>query len=160
MKQLSEEKIQELINECRKYTPLDGRVLVHALKLRKVRQEDYGFEVDKDNKMNEGKDPAKHRVELKKVRPMINAKYQSAIVLQTPMDENRFKPGDTVIYPVGAINPFDLIKGVSLLRKYDVAAVVQDYGVEEPEEDRHAIQEPRASFNMAGYNGVYNYTAH
>jgi hypothetical protein len=118
--------IDELINECRKYTPLDGRVLVHTLKIRKVRQDDHSFDLA-DTKANEGKNPAIHRVDLKKVRPMINAKYQEAIVLQVPMDENRFKPGDRVVYPIGCVNPFDLIKGVSLLRKYDIAAVITQY---------------------------------
>jgi hypothetical protein len=124
-------KVDNLINECRKYTPLDGRVLVHALKIRQVKQEDYSFELDKESKMNEGKDPSKHRVDLKKVMPKINAKYQEAIVLQIPFDENRFSVGDTVVYPIGAINPFDLIKGVSVLRKYDIAAVVINNGIDE-----------------------------
>lgn len=124
-------KINELINSCRKFTPLDGRVLVHALKIRQIKQEDYSFELDKESKMNEGKDPQKHRVDLKKVQPKINAKYQEAVVLQVPFDETRFKVGDVVVYPIGAINPFDLIKGVSVLRKYDIAAVVIDNEVED-----------------------------
>ena len=123
-------KVDELINECRKFVPLDGRVLVHALKIRQVKQEDYSFEVDK-TKANEGKDPSKHRVDLKKIQPKINAKYQEAIVLQVPFDETRFVPGDRVIYPIGAINPFDLIKGVSLLRKYDIACVVTNNEIDE-----------------------------
>lgn len=123
-------KIDELINECRKFVPLDGRVLVHALKIRQVKQEDYSFEVDK-TKANEGKDPSKHRVDLKKIQPKINAKYQEAVVLQTEYNETRFKPGDRVVYPIGAINPFDLIKGVSLLRKYDIACVITNNEINE-----------------------------
>lgn len=137
--------IDELINECRKYTPLDGRVLVHTLKIRKVRQDDHSFDLA-DTKANEGKNPAIHRVDLKKVRPMINAKYQEAIVLQVPMDETRFKPGDRVIYPMGCINPFDLIKGVSLLRKYDIAAVITQYDTDYNNEPVKASTEERVQW--------------
>jgi hypothetical protein len=130
-------KIDELINECRKFIPLDGRVLVHALKIRQIKQTDYSFDLDEKSKMNEGKDASKHRVDLKKINPKINAKYQEAVVLQVPFDENRFKVGDTVIYAMGVINPFDLIKGVSVLRKYDIAAVKtnNDIGDEQTNEE-------------------------
>jgi hypothetical protein len=123
-------KVDNLIAECRKFVPLDGRVLVHALKIRQVKQEDYSFDLA-DTKANEGKDPSKHRVDLKKIQPKINAKYQEAIVLQVPFDENRFKPGDTVVYPIGAINPFDLVKGVSMLRKYDIACVITNNDIDD-----------------------------
>ena len=121
-----DKKINELINQCRKFTPLDGRVLVHALKLRTLKQKDYSFDVDNNSKANEGKDATKHRVDLKKIQPKVNAKYQEAVVLQVPFDESRFKPGDSVIYPIGLINDFDLVKGVSILRKYDIACVMSN----------------------------------
>lgn len=138
---MNTKKIDELINECRKFVPLDGRVLVHALKLRQVKQSDYSFDLDEKSKANEGKDQTKHRVDLKKIQPKINAKYQAAIVLQVPFEENRFQPGDTVLYPVGAINPFDYVKGVSLLRKYDIACVVNDNHINE-EAKRYMAEHP------------------
>lgn len=116
-------KVIKLIDQCKQYTPLDGRVIVYALKIKQVKQEAYGLE-PADTKSNEGKDPKIHRIDLKKVRPMINAKYQEAVVLQIPDDENRFKIGDTVIYHIGAVNSFDIVKGASMLRKYDIAAVI------------------------------------
>lgn len=117
-------KVITLIDECKKFIPLDGRVLVHPLKIRQVKQSDYSFDLDKESKANQGKNPEVHRVDLMKIQPKINAKYQSAIVLQVPFDETRFKVGDEVLYPIGAIQLFDVIKGVSVLRKYDIAAVV------------------------------------
>jgi len=126
---MNSKKITDLIDQCHKYTPLDGRVLIHALKIRQVKQSDYSFDLA-DTKANEGKDPSKHRVDLKKIQPKVNAKYQEAIVLQVPLDENRFRVGDTVVYSIGLLNQFDLIKGVSVLRKYDIAAVVTDNGID------------------------------
>ena len=142
-------KIDTLINECRKYTPLDGRVLVHPLKIRQIKQRDYSFDLA-DTKANEGKDPKKHRVDLKKVQPKVNAKYQVAVVLQVPFDETRFKPGDQVVYPIGCLNDFDLVKNVSVCRKYDVAAVVHD-PLEDTAEIRYAIQNP---IKLGGYEKV------
>jgi hypothetical protein len=127
-------KIDDLINECRMFIPLDGRVLIHALKIRQIKQEDYSFDVA-DTKANEGKDPSKHRVDLKKIQPKINAKYQKAVVLQVPFDESRFKVGDTILYPMGASQLFDVVKGVSVLRKYDVVAVVINNEINESEQE-------------------------
>ena len=118
-------KIDELINTCRKYKPQGGRILVHALKIRQVKQSDYGFDLA-DTKANEGKNPAIHRVDLKKVQPKINAKYQIAIVLQVPMDEPNLKVGDEIVYPFGCTNDFDLVKGVSTMKVWDVVAIVDD----------------------------------
>lgn len=146
---MNNKQIESLITECRQYVPLDGRVLVHALKLKQVKQADHSFDLA-DTKANEGKNPAIHRVDLKKVQPKINAKYQSAVVLQTPFDETRFKPGDTVIYPLGAINPFEYVKGVSLLRKYDIAAVLINNGVEPQTEQQYSTYQ----VEMGGYQAL------
>ena len=126
-------KIDKLVNECSKYEPLDGRILVHLMKIKKVKQDDYSFDLA-NTKANEGKDPAKHRVDLEKVNPIINAKYQEAIVLQVPLDETRVRPYDKIVYPMGATNPFDLIKGVNVLQKYNVVAVIRDHDIiEQPQ---------------------------
>ena len=150
-------KIENLINECRVFIPLDGRVLVHALKIRQVKQADYSFDLA-DTKANQGKDPEKHRVDLKKVQPKVNAKYQEAIVLQVPFDETRFKVGDKVVYPIGSINPFDLIKGVSVLRKYDIAAVIINNDVDERQLEQTNKEMVKvfgiSSDNLAGYSSV------
>ena len=149
--------IEELINECSKFTPLDGRVLVHALKYRQVKQEDYSFDLDEKSKMNKGKDPEKHRVDLKKIHPKVNAKYQEAIVLQVPVDEDRFNVGDKVVYPIGVINPFDLVKGVSVLRKYDIACVVNNMVYE----DKRYVtkgEDTTKSFEKVDTSPVQGYT--
>lgn len=120
--------VEELINECRKYTPLGGRLLVHALKIRQVKQEDYGFDLA-DTKANEGKNPAIHRVDLKKVQPKVNAKYQEAIVLQVPIEEEKLRVGDKIVYTFGCTNTFDLVKGVSTMKTWDVVAKVTESGI-------------------------------
>ena len=146
-------KVNNLIVECQKFIPLDGRVLVHALKIRQVKQADYSFDLA-DTKANQGKDHEKHRVDLKKVQPMINAKYQLATVLQVPFDENRFKVGDTVVYPLAAINPFDLVKGVSVLRKYDIACVITNNDIDEQTDERMVEGIGLVTDQMAGYSTV------
>jgi hypothetical protein len=147
---MNNKKIDSLINECRKFIPLDGRVLVYALKLKQVKQADYSFDLDRDSKANQGKDPEKHRVDLIKVQPKVNAKYQGAIILQVPLDETRFTVGDHIVYPIGAINQFDYVKGVSILRKYDIAAVIIEEGVVYETDDKKIFE--LGTPVMAGYN--------
>lgn len=113
--------IDQLIEKCGWYMPTDGRLLVHPLKLKTMKQKDYSFDVA-DTKANEGKDPKKHRVDLKKVHPKISCAYQEAIVLQCDQSTTDLKPGDTIIYRLGAVQDFDLVDGVSIMRKYDVVA--------------------------------------
>jgi hypothetical protein len=145
-----QQKVDELINECRKFTPLDGRVLLHALKIRQIKQKDYTFDVDEKSKMNKGKDPEKHRMDLKKVHPKVNAKYQEAVVLQVPFDETRFKVGDTIVYPIGCLNDFDLIDGVSVGKRYDIAAVVLNNGIDEQTDETVVEVRELGSVSLAG----------
>ena len=128
MTKKEEQRVNKLIEECKVYRPLDGRIFVYPLKIKQIKQADYSFDLNEESKRNEGKDPAKHRVDLKKIQPMINARYQKAVVLAIPTDEFRFKPGDEIVYPIGCLNPLDLIQGVSILRKYDVAAAINESG--------------------------------
>ena len=150
--------INDLINECRKYKPQGGRILVHALKIRQVKQSDYGFDLA-DTKANEGKNPAIHRVDLKKVQPKINAKYQEAVILQVPIDEPTLKVGNTIVYPFGCTNDFDLVKGVSTMKIWDVVAIVTDFIVSDSidraptDVERSIVQEHNliGSAMMGGY---------
>ena len=117
-------KTQRLIEKCANYRPLEGRVLVEPMTLFITKTigtvsepilDDEGKEVLLDNgipemKMIEG--------EIK-----VNKRHQRAIVLQLPEDENRFKVGDVIIYEIGGLSEFDLIRGVSIIRKYNVVAV-------------------------------------
>ena len=151
MMQQQTKQVNNLIAACQRFIPLDGRVLVHALKLRQVKQEDYSFDVA-NTKANEGKDPERHRVDLVKIQPKVNAKYQEAIVLQVPFDETRFSVGDHVLYPIGSINPFDYVKGVSLLRKYDIAAVINDIVIEDLDNEKGETILGETPQVMAGYN--------
>ena len=116
------EKIVKLAEKVRLVKPLDGRVLVHPLRLRTYKDE----QIVLDDEKNKGKDPLTEEMEVKKVKTDINYRYQKAVVLKVPDDEVRFQIGDIIVYDVGSLKEFDLFKGVSVLRKYDIVAITTD----------------------------------
>ena len=113
-------KIINLIKRVEEITPLEGRVLVSPHKIRTYKETHPVL----DDEKNKDKDPLKDEMEVKMVTEDINYRFQRATVLRTPADETRFKVGDEIIYNVGALQDFDVFKGVSVLKKYDVVAVI------------------------------------
>ncbi len=112
-------KIERLIDKCAYLTPLDGRVLVVSDKLRTYKEKQFKtYPKDPDIK----EEDVDHETEMvmEEVMADVNYRYQTATVLQTPTDEIRFKVGDIIVYQIGALKEFDLVKGVSTLRKYEV----------------------------------------
>lgn len=116
-------KQQRLAIKCADIKPLEGRILVAPNKVRTYK--DKGFEstpVDSEA-TDEAIVAGETEMIMKEVIRDVNYRFQTAVVLQKPEDETRFNIGDTIIYELGALQEFDLIKGVSTLRKYDAGYV-------------------------------------
>jgi hypothetical protein len=116
--------IDNLVIKCQTLEPLDGRVLVHPLKLRTYESvtKEPDMEAVKAAKLNPMEDEIPHEMMKQKIYD-INHTYQRAIVLQVAKNEQKLVVGDTIIYKVSNLNDFDLIKGVSVLKNFEVIAI-------------------------------------
>ena len=112
-------KIQNLVNKCSNIEPLDGRVLVHPMKLRTYES----VTKEPDYEAAKGKNPIEEEMPMKQKIYTVNYAYQRAVVLQVAKNEPRLKVGDTIIYKVSNMLEFDLIKGVSMLKNFEVIAI-------------------------------------
>jgi hypothetical protein len=121
-------KQQKLMTVCAVINPLEGRVLVAANKVRTYKDKTFtSSPVDPEVK-EEDITPETEMV-MEEVIGNVNYRYQTALVLQVPEDEERFEIGDTILYDIGALQVFDYIKGVSTLNKYDVRFVLRSEGL-------------------------------
>ena len=117
-------KQQKLMEACAKINPLEGRILVAANKVRTYKDKTFQARpVDPDVKDEDIN--SETEMIMEEVVGNVNYRYQTAVVLQVPEDEKRFNIGDTVLFDLGALQVFDYIKGVSVLRKYDVVAALR-----------------------------------
>lgn len=117
-------KIDRLIARCSAVEPLDGRVLIAVNKLRTHKDIGHVSKPADPNIKEEDIIPGETEMALEVKEVDVNNRFQSGIVLQIPKDETRFDIGDTILFEVGASIEFDWLKGVSVLRKYDVVGVV------------------------------------
>jgi hypothetical protein len=118
-------KQQKLMAGCAVINPFEGRILVAANKMRTYKDKTFQSRpVDPDVK--EEDKTAETEMIMEEVIGNVNYRYQTAVVLQVPEDEERFNIGDTVLFDIGALQMFDYIKGVSILRRYDVVGIVRD----------------------------------
>lgn len=123
-------KTEKLIEVCLTLEPMDGRIIILPGKVRTYKERQMvpkpldpeSFKIDEDYDESNEVIP---EVTMEEELIDVNYRYQKAVVLQKPDDENRLNVGDTIIYQIGTIFDFDLIKGVSLIRKWDVIAVVK-----------------------------------
>jgi len=116
-------KVESLIEKCKSVIPLEGRILVHPLKLKTYKEmQTVNTDVKLDLKSTDiDIDPI---VETEQQETIVNKRFQEAIVIGLPDSEVRFEIGDTIIYGIGSIFEFDFIKGVSMIHKYDPIAIV------------------------------------
>ena len=118
-------KIENLIEKCANIIPLDGRVLVAPLKLRTYKKLGHTAKPVNPN-INEDEIDAETEMVMVEEMQDVNYRFQKAIILQVPRNrlphESKFDVGDTIIYNVGDLVEFDLIKGVSMLRAHQVIA--------------------------------------
>jgi len=118
-------KQERLALKCVDIKPLEGRIIVIADRVRSYKGT--GFEskpVDPDVK-EEDIVQGETEMALEEVETKVNYRYQTAVVLQTPEDEIRFDVGDTVLYDIGSLVDFDFVRGTSMIRKFDVVAVIR-----------------------------------
>jgi hypothetical protein len=113
-------KIVRLIEKVRHFEMLDGRVLIHPLKLRTYEVEDSV----KDDEANRGKNPMLEELKMKRKILTINYAYQEGVVLNVPANIINIKVGDRVVYRINNLQEFDLIKGVSMLKSFEIVAIV------------------------------------
>lgn len=117
-------KTKRLEIKCASYKPLDGRVLVEPLRVRSYKTAGHRTEVNIDEEGNPILDEEGEATQkMIEQEGSVNYRYQIANVLAIPTDETRFEVGDTVVYEIGNLMEFDLIKGVSMIRKFNVVAV-------------------------------------
>ncbi|MHA1198109.1 MAG: hypothetical protein ACTSQF_01945 [Candidatus Heimdallarchaeaceae archaeon] len=115
-------KIEKLISRVANINPLEGRVLISPERIRTYKQE----QVVLDDEKNKDLDPLNDEMQVKTVIETINYRFQKATVLQIPDGEVRVKVGDQIVYNVGSLQDFDLFKGVSVLKKYDIVAIIKE----------------------------------
>ena len=114
-------KIENLVKKCSVLEPLDGRVLIHPLKLRTY--ESTVPEPDYEAAKEQGLNPTEDEMPMKRKVHTINKVYQEAIVLQVAKNEVKLHIGDTVIYRVSNVIDFDLIPNVAILKNFEIIAI-------------------------------------
>jgi len=122
-------KISSLIKKCENIKPLDGRVLIAPMKLRTYKAEGYettADEVEGNLVTDEAINETPHMKVSKTNEVNYNYRYQKAVVLQVPEGEVRFAIGDTIVYDLHSPAPFDLIKGVEMIRNHMIIAKVTE----------------------------------
>ena len=105
--------------------PLEGRVLISANKVRTYKTTGLTSSPVDPNVSEDEIVQGETEMILEEIEQEANYRYQSGVVLQKTEDEDRFEVGDTILYELGALQEFDYVKGVSTIRKYDVAMVVK-----------------------------------
>ena len=114
-------KIESLIDKCKDIEMLDGRVLVHPLKLRTYTMTDRVL----DEAANKGKNPMIDELKTVEKDVVINYTYQKAVVLNIANNVTNVKINDVIVYRISNLMEFDLIKGVSMLKSYEIVAILK-----------------------------------
>ena len=117
-------KVERLIEKCSDLTPLDGRILIIPMRLRTFKTIGHTSEAitDKGGKPQLTEDGVPEMMMVEKEMKQ-EYRFQRAIVSQKSKDEDRFEIGDIIIFKFGTVDDFDLIKGISIIRRFDIIAV-------------------------------------
>jgi uncharacterized protein YegJ (DUF2314 family) len=99
---------------------LEGRILIRPDKLRTYETTDTVL----DEEANKGKNPMLDELKTKRKVLTINYAYQTGVVINVPSNITNMKVGDQIVYRVNNLQEFDLIKGVSMLKSYEVVAII------------------------------------
>jgi hypothetical protein len=100
------------------FKPLAGLVLIEPLKLK--------YKVVKEmvaERLPKNPDDLEKEVEVKEVKNKIKLQQQLAKVIDTGiMDTEKlgFKAGDTIVYDINMVRPFDLVKGTVLIGAHNI----------------------------------------
>jgi len=117
-------RVIKLIEKCADIEPLEGRIFILPDKVRTYKDKRL-IGRPKDPEVKEENIDSETEMVMIEEMVDVNHRFQTATVLKVPEDEIRFKAGDMLVYTIGTTFEFDLIKGVSFIRKYDVVAVVR-----------------------------------
>jgi hypothetical protein len=116
-------KEQRLVEKCVDIEPLGYKILVAPHKLRTYKEKQMVL----DDEANKGKDPIKDEMVQKEEIRDLSYRYQKATVLRSgrsPQDE-LFEVGEVIVYGIGDLIEFDLIKGISILPTHAVVARIK-----------------------------------
>lgn len=80
----------------------------------------------KDEEANKGKDPMTDEMVMKEVTKEVKSDIQTGIVLSVGSGVNQINVGDVVMYNIRACAQFELIKGLGILKQYDVVGIVNN----------------------------------
>lgn len=115
-------RLERLIEKASFINLRDGRILIHIPSMRKYKAKDIVLDEEK----NKGKDPLKDEMEVKEVDKEFNYKYQVGYVVGYSDDVEGINPGDKVLVKVHSLDEFDYMKGVNIIRKYDIVGVFNE----------------------------------
>ena len=116
-------KQQRLADKCASLEPLDGRVLICADKVRTYKSTGLTSKPVDPSVSDDAIIEGETEMMVEEIETDANYRYQTGVVLQVPRDEVRFGVGSTVVFDLGALQNFDYIRGVSILKRYDVVVV-------------------------------------
>lgn len=119
-------KQQKLADKCANIEPLDGRILIAPNRVRTYKELGHKTYPADPNIKEADVIHGETEMVMEETLIDVNYRYQTGVVVQKSVDETRFNVGDTIIYGIGAPIEFDYIKGVSILKKYDVIGVLRD----------------------------------
>lgn len=103
--------------EIDKYHPIEGKLLIKPLRMRKRTVET----VELDDEKNKDKDPLKDEMEIKKVKSKAPYEMQLGEIVSVPRNNNTgYNIGDIIVYSVKFVKEFDLFKEAFLLSTYDI----------------------------------------
>jgi len=111
-------KIDKLVEKAKQFILLDDRLLVYPLPLRSYSTTDTVL----DDEANKGKNPMLDELKTVKKVVEINYKYQVAIVLAKSDNVKDLNIGDKIVYRLSNVIDFDLLKDVSMLKRFEIIA--------------------------------------
>ena len=115
-------RTEKLIEKARFISLGDDKLLIHIPRYRKFKQMDIVLDEEK----NKGKDPLKDTMEVKEVEKEFNYKYQEGYVINKANNVDTVEVGSKILVKVHNIDEFDYIKGVNIIRKYDIVGTLAE----------------------------------
>ena len=107
-----------------KFLPIGSFILIKPLGFKYVSQ----TQTVLDDEKNEGKNPIEDEMEVKTVVNKVKLQQQLAKVLSIGTlnpEITPYKVGDTIVYDLGSVRDFELIKGSKLIYSHNVLGVWQ-----------------------------------
>lgn len=107
-------KLNEIEFKVENYTAPAGKLLIKPF-VHRTREVET---VELDHEKNKDKDPLKDEMETKKV--VSEAPYEIQLAEVIASGDDKYTPGDIVVYSVKFVKEFDLFEETFLISNYDV----------------------------------------